>query len=92
MRLLGDKIILERVKEEKIGHIFLPDDPNKRARKGIVKHVGTGKKAKNGKRTPHTVKPGDTVYYWRNHGQPVDIDPITENVVICEDQLLGVEC
>ncbi len=67
MRLkpVGDRIVVRRSKaEEKTsGGILLPDAAKNKPQKGKVESVGPGRLAKDGKRKPLQVKPGDTVLF-----------------------------
>src|SRR5665213_3366577 len=62
---LGDRLVIRRfaADEKTTGGIILPDGAKEKPQKGKVVAVGPGKLSKEGKRTPLSVKEGDTVLF-----------------------------
>ena len=88
---LGDRVLVERqtADEKTAGGIFLPDNAKEKPQIGKVVAVGDGRTAKDGKKTPLQVKPGDKVYFTSWAGE--DYKPAGENlVVIREEDILAV--
>ena len=65
LKPIGDRIVVRRSKaEEKTsGGILLPDTAKNKPQRGKVVAVGPGRLAKDGKRRPLQVKPGDTILF-----------------------------
>jgi chaperonin GroES len=88
---LGDRVLVERqtADEKTAGGIFLPDNAKEKPQIGKVVAVGDGRTAKDGKKTPLQVKPGDKVYFTSWAGE--DYKPAGENLVVMrEEDILAV--
>ena len=89
---LGDRVVIEPVKEKggklKSG-IYLPETVDKeRPEQGIVVAVGPGKLLEDGKRTPVSVKKGDTVLFTTyNSAKKVDDK---EYFIVHEEDILAI--
>lgn len=96
MRMMGELLLVDRIREFKQGSIHLPEELIRGAKrkkwpyKGRVIAAGPGRKARYGKIIPNVIKKGNIVYYWRNVGEPVDWDG-REVYIMKESQVLGVE-
>ena len=62
---LGDRLVIKRftADDKTTGGIILPEGAKEKPQKGKVLAVGPGKLSKEGKRTPLSVKEGDTVLF-----------------------------
>ena len=91
MKLLDDRVMVERVKQEKTkGGLILPDvDPEGSAFVGKIREVGVGRTMQNGKTVPMIVKEGDLILYSKHGGTPVKVDDKTYTV-LREDEILAV--
>jgi chaperonin GroES len=91
LRPLHDRVIVERLEEEKksAGGIIIPDQAAEKPMKGKVFAVGPGKRSDDGKLVPMDVKAGDTILFGKYSGTEVKIDG-TEYVVMREDDIMGV--
>ena len=91
LRPLHDRVIVERLEEEKksAGGIIIPDAAKEKPMKGKVVAVGPGKRTDDGKLQPMDVKSGDTILFGKYSGTEVKIDG-TEYVVMREDDIMGV--
>ncbi len=91
IRPLGDRILLIRQAEEQktAGGIIIPDTAREKPQQGTVTAVGPGKRGKDGKRTPLSVKAGDRVLFSRYAGSDIKIDG-KEHVFLREDDVLGI--
>ena len=91
LRPLHDRVIVERLEEEKksAGGIIIPDAAKEKPMKGKVVAVGPGKRTDDGKLQPMYVKSGDTILFGKYSGTEVKIDG-TEYVVMREDDIMGV--
>ena len=91
LRPLHDRVIVERLEEEKksAGGIIIPDQAAEKPMKGKVVAVGPGKRSDDGKLHPLDVKSGDTILFGKYSGTEVKIDG-TEYVVMREDDIMGV--
>ena len=90
-RPIEDRILVQRIeeKESKRGSIVVPDTAKEKPTEGKVLAVGTGKRDKDGKRTPLDVKVGDRVLFGKYAGTEITIDG-HERVILREDEILGV--
>jgi chaperonin GroES len=91
LRPLHDRVIVERLEEEKksAGGIIIPDQAAEKPMKGKVIAVGPGKRDDSGKLVPLDVKAGDTILFGKYSGSEVKVDG-TEYVVMREDDIMGV--
>ena len=91
LRPLHDRVIVERLEEEKksAGGIIIPDQAAEKPMKGKVVAVGPGKRTDDGKLQAMDVKAGDTILFGKYSGTEVKIDG-TEYVVMREDDIMGV--
>jgi chaperonin GroES len=92
LKPLGNRVLLEAVKEEKKkGGIILPDTLEKgRPEKGIVLAVGPGKVDDNGKKIPMSIKKGDKVYFRKYSEDAIKVGS-EEYLIVSEDNILAVE-
>ena len=87
---LGDKIFVEPISEEartKSG-IYLPDSAKEKPKQAKVLAVGNGKYIE-GKLTPLSIKPGDTVLIKEWGGDEIKIEG-KDYKIIAEDDVLGI--
>jgi chaperonin GroES len=91
MRPLEDRILAKRIeeKEQKRGTIVIPDSAREKPTEGKVVAVGSGKRDKEGKRIPLTVKVGDRILFGKYAGTEIKIDD-DEQVILREDEVLGI--
>ena len=92
IRLLQDRIIVERVEEETTtaGGIIIPDTVSKeKPQEGKIIAAGKGKVTPEGKVLPLDVKEGDRVLFGKYAGSEIKIDGI-EYLIMREDDILGV--
>ena len=91
IRPLEDRILVKRVdeKEQKRGNIIIPDTAKEKPMEGKVIAVGTGKRDKEGKRTPVDVKVGERILFGKYAGTEIKLDN-EEHVILREDEVLGV--
>lgn len=90
---LGDRVLIEPL-EEKGGKtksgIYLPETVDKeRPEQGKVIAVGPGKRGKDGKIHPLTVKKGDKVLFTKYGPNEIKVDD-TEYLIAREDDILAV--
>lgn len=90
-RPLADRILINRIeeKEQKHGHIIVPDSAKEKPMEGKVIAVGSGKCDKEGKRIALEVKVGDRVLIGKYAGTEIKIDN-DDRVILKEDEVLGV--
>ena len=91
MRPLHDRVIVERMEEEKksAGGIIIPDNAQEKPIKGKVVAVGPGKRTDDGKVHPVDVKIGDKVLFGKYSGTEVKLNG-SEYVVMREDDIMAV--
>ena len=91
LRPLHDRVIVERLEEEKksAGGIIIPDQAAEKPMKGKVVAVGPGKRTDDGKLQEMGVKNNDIILFGKYSGTEVKIDG-TEYVVMREDDIMGV--
>ena len=91
IRPLGDRVIVQRVKEEETtkGGIIIPDSAKEKPIEGKVIAVGNGRRNDKGEVQKLEVKKGDRVLFGKYAGTEVKIDG-DEQVVLREDDILGV--
>ena len=88
---LGDRVLLKRIEttEEVRGGIIIPDTAKEKPQEAEVVAVGDGKMDDDGKRSPMTVKSGDSVLIGKYTGTEIKIDD-EEHTIVREDEILGV--
>ena len=88
---LGDRVLVKPLeeKEQKVGSIIIPDTAKEKPQRGVVKAVGNGKVASDGKNVPMNVKIGDNVFYSRYGGTEVKIEG-EEYLIMNENDILGI--
>jgi chaperonin GroES len=91
IRPLGDRVLIEPLKEEKKkGGIILPDTVDKeRPERGLVIAVGTGKKDDNGKLIPMNVKKGDKVLFTKYGPNEIKVEE-KEYLIAREEDILAI--
>lgn len=89
MRAIQDKLIVKRSEAESQSGRFLLAG-QKQPDKGTVIAVGPGKLTKTGKRIPVPVKVGESVYFDKETGQPLE-EGGEHYVVLLPDQIIGIE-
>jgi chaperonin GroES len=91
LKPLADRVIVRRFEaEEKTkSGIVLPDAAKEKPTKGKVIAAGPGKMDDNGKRSPMSVREGDTVVYGKWSGTEVELGD-EKFVILKESDLLGV--
>ena len=91
IRPLHDRVIVERIEEEKMtaGGIIIPDSAKEKPLEGSVVAVGKGKSTEDGKVLPLDVKVGDKVLFGKYAGTEIKIDG-KEYLMMREDDILGV--
>ena len=88
---LDDRVLVrpDEAEERTASGIYLPEGAKEKPMTGKIIAVGPGKLTDDGKRTPLSVKKGDTVIYGKYGGTEVDIDDV-EHKILRENELLGV--
>ncbi len=91
IRLLQDRILVERIDEEKTskGGILIPDTAKEKPQEGKVVAVGKGKVLENGKIQPLEVQNGDRVLFAKYGGTEITLDG-EERLILREDDVLGI--
>ena len=91
LRPLQDRILVQRVEEEKTtkGGIIILDTAKEKPAEGKVIAVGDGKVADDGKRIPLAIKKGDRILFGKYSGTEVKIEG-EEYLIMREDDVLGV--
>jgi chaperonin GroES len=91
LRPLQDRILVQRVEEEKTtkGGIIIPDTAKEKPVEGKVVAVGTGKVGDDGKRIALEVKKGDRILFGKYSGTEVKIEG-EEYLILREDDVLGI--
>lgn len=85
---LGDRVLIKRMGQETstASGIIIPDTAKEKAQIGAVIAVGAGRRDKEGKLIPMTVKMGDKVYFGKYAGTEAGDDYL----IIKEDEILGL--
>ena len=88
---LHDRVLVKRVeeKDEKHGHIIIPDTAKEKPQEGQVMAVGTGKVTEDGKKLPLAVKEGDRILFGKYSGSEIKLDG-TEYLIMKEEDVLGI--
>lgn len=91
MRMLGDRVLIQRAKaEEKTeGGIIIPDNAKERPVRGKVLAVGPGTRTSTGAFVETTVKVGDVVLFGKYAGSEPDARD-DRAVIVREDDILAV--
>jgi chaperonin GroES len=91
IRPLGDRILVQRIKEEgkTKGGIIIPDTAMEKPQEGRVVAVGKGKVTEAGQLTVPDVKAGDRVLFGKYSGSEVKLDD-EGHLILREDDILGV--
>ena len=91
LRPLHDRILVQRVEEEKTtkGGIIIPDSAKEKPAEGKVIAVGNGKIGDDGNRISLDIKAGDRVLFSKYSGNEVKIEG-EEYLIMREDDVLGV--
>lgn len=91
IRPLDDRVLVrpEEAEDRTATGIYLPEAAKEKPMKGKVIAVGPGKLGDDGKRSPTSVKKGDTVVFSKYGGTEVDIDG-EQHMIMRESELLGV--
>lgn len=88
---LGDRILIQRLESENTlkGGIILPDSAKKKQEVAKVVALGTGKRTKEGKTLPFSVKEEDLVLIEKYSGQEVTFED-EEYVILRNDDVIAV--
>ena len=91
IRPLHDRVIVERVEEERktASGIVIPDAAAEKPDQGVVQAIGTGKVLEDGSVRKLEVKVGDRVLFGKYSGQTVKLDG-KEVLVMREEDIMGV--
>lgn len=91
LKPLNDRVIVRRFEAEETtkSGIVLPDAAKEKPTRGKILAAGPGSLDDNGKRSPLSVKVGDTVVYGKWSGTEVEYDG-EKFVILKESDLLGV--
>lgn len=91
VRPIDDRVLVKPSEAESktASGIYLPEGAKEKPMTGTVLAVGPGKLTDEGKRTPVSVKKGDTVIFGKYAGTEVDIDG-EKHMILRESELLGV--
>jgi chaperonin GroES len=91
LKPLKDNIVVKVLEaEEKTGGgLFLPDTAKEKPQQAKVIAVGSGRRLKNGKIVPLSVKKGDTVLFGKYSGNEVRIEK-EEYLILGERDILAI--
>jgi chaperonin GroES len=91
LRPLQDRILVQRVEEEKTtkGGIIIPDTAKEKPAEGKVVAAGNGKLGDDGKRVALELKVGDRILFGKYSGTEVKIEG-EDYLIMREDDVLGV--
>jgi chaperonin GroES len=91
LRPLQDRILVQRVEEEKTtkGGIIIPDTAKEKPAEGKIVATGNGKLGDDGKRIALEVKVGDRILFGKYSGTEVKIEG-EDYLIMREDDVLGV--
>lgn len=88
---LGNRLLVQRSKPQTTkGGILLPDSAQEKPKEGVVVAVGPGKMNEDGKVEPMNVKVGDKVLFSSYAGTEVKINGSEDELILSEDDILGV--
>lgn len=88
---LNDRLIVQRIKEEKdkkIGSIYIPDTSKEKPQMANVISVGPGK-YDNGIWVPSQINVGDVVLFGKYSGQDITFNE-TDYLIMREDEIFGI--
>jgi len=88
---LGDRVLIKPYegKETTKGGIVLPDTAKEKPQEGEVVAVGEGRKTKEGKSIPLSLKKGDKVLYGKYSGTEITVDG-EEYLIMREEDVLAI--
>jgi chaperonin GroES len=88
---IGDKVLVKRLEAEAKtkGGIVIPDTAKEKPKQGKVIAVGSGRRLKDGKFGPFTVKKNDRILFTSYAGTEVTVDG-EEYILMSEDDVLAV--
>ncbi|MBD3263922.1 MAG: co-chaperone GroES [Candidatus Omnitrophica bacterium] len=88
---LGDRILLKTLeaKEQTKGGIVLPDTAKEKPQEAEVVEVGEGKRNKEGKIVPMSLKVGNKVLYAKYSGTEISVEG-EEYIIVKEDDVLAI--
>ena len=91
MRPLHDRVLVERVEEEKktAGGIIIPDNNTEKPLEGKIIATGSGYRLESGDTRSLSVKDGDTVLFGKYAGTEVKLDG-KDYLIMKEDDILGI--
>jgi chaperonin GroES len=91
IRPLGDRILVNRIKEEDQtkGGIIIPDNAKEKPQEGKVVAVGKGKMTEAGKLVVPDVRAGDKILFGKYSGSEVMFEG-QEHLIMREEDILGV--
>ncbi|MAE65407.1 MAG: co-chaperone GroES [Phycisphaeraceae bacterium] len=91
IRPLDDRVLVKPDEAEDVttSGIYLPEGAKEKPMQGSVVAVGPGKLSDDGKRTPPSVKKGDTVVYGKYGGTEIELDGV-QHMIMRESELLGI--
>lgn len=71
LKVLGSRLLVKEIKEEKRSKILIPNKKEEPSFKGKVIALGNGALLDNGKRMPMSITKGQTVMYQEYAGTPI---------------------
>ena len=88
---LGDRVLIKpsEGKETTKGGIVLPDTAKEKPQEGEVVAVGEGRRTKEGKSIPLSLKKGDKVLYGKYSGTEITVDG-EEYLIMREEDILAI--
>ena len=88
---LGDRVLIKpsEGKETTKGGIVLPDTAKEKPQEGEVVAVGEGRRTKEGKSIPLSLKKGDKVLYGKYSGTEITVDG-EEYLIMREEDVLAI--
>ena len=89
IRPLHDRVIVERIQEEKIGSIVIPDTVGEKPVQAKVLAVGPGKRTEDGTLNKLDVKVGDKVLFGKYSGTEVKVGG-KDLLVMREEDIMGI--
>ena len=91
IRPLDDRVLVKPDEAEDVttSGIYLPEGAKEKPMQGSVVAVRPGKLSDDGKRTPPSVKKGDTVVYGKYGGTEIELDGV-QHMIMRESELLGI--
>ena len=91
LRPLADRVLIKRnkVEEQQIGVLILPDSAQSKQEMGIVIATGPGKKDKDGKTIEISVKAGDQVMWDKYGGNEITVGT-EEYIMVKSDDIIAI--